>query len=465
MAHSAGPAEQKKKFLNETLRDFLQHVEPASYQTDRGSDGSLRTSSNEEAVSNNRSKETNNNELDNPGQQIKQALKSKKAETKKKPWQLQDRSLPTLKDAPHKKTRKNTKNYDKAERSQQVKQEASKPKTKEVLGSKVISERKVLLPAAKKSNPKRFARCGSCPPCLAESCGECHSCQMWAKHRAKAVGSVACERNICETPISLFGSKVVQDQHRQMDGICPLRMVNGAVYDFRCYICKVLPRVGSANRSELYRHYSLHHYSNELAQEFGTKLKSCPICQGELSGKKSGNYISHLGQVHNEVEKYLPQHAKIPLSVQAKGGGGRRIRRNQAIIKSRDISDDNDNDNWFPEVPEGYDPKGGVREIFPTDAISHFSQTVVIDGFTISNELDEDVEPLMVSRGDVDEIVMPSYEDSLGGKCLLCKKNRVHSTISKLVRHVHNRHGILGGSQYLMLDADRLLKGGYIALK
>ena len=57
----------------------------------------------------------------------------------------------------------------------------------------------------------------------------------------------------------------------------------------------------------------------------------------------------------------------------------------------------------------------------------------------ISNELDEDVEPLMVSRGDVDEIVMPSYEDSLGGKCLLCKKNRVHSTISKLVNHVHYR--------------------------
>ena len=141
---------------------------------------------------------------------------------------------------------------------------------------------------------------------------------MWAKHRDKAVDSVACERNICETRISLFGSKVVQDQHRQMDGICPLKIVNGAVYDFRCYICKVLPRVGSANRSELYRHYSLHHYSNELAQEFGTKLKSCPKCQGELSGKKSGSgvYSSHLGQVHNEVEKYLPQHAKIPISVQ-----------------------------------------------------------------------------------------------------------------------------------------------------
>ena len=337
MAHSAELAEQKKEFLDETLRDFLQHVEPASYQTEycpntiisrfqklnisnsgSGSDGSLRTSSIEEAVSYNQSKETNNNELDNPGQPVKQALKSKKAETKKTPGKLEDRSLPTLKDAPHKKNSKKTKNYDKAEPGQQVKQAASKPKTKKLPGPKVISQRRVLLSAAKNSNPKRFSRCGCCPPCLAESCGECHSCQMWAKHRDKAVDSVACERNICETPISLFGSKVVQDQHRQMDGICPLKIVNGAVYDFRCYICKVLPRVGSANRSELYRHYSLHHYSNELAQEFGTKLKSCPKCQGELSGKKSGSrvYSSHLGQVHNEVEKYLPQHAKIPHTVQ-----------------------------------------------------------------------------------------------------------------------------------------------------
>ena len=119
----------------------------------------------------------------------------------------------------------------------------------------------------------------------------------------------------------------------------------------------------------------------------------------------------------------------------SKGVGRRRIPRKQAIIKSNVIS----NDNWFPEVPEGWDPRGDIREIFPIDAISHFSQTVVIDGFTISNELDEDVEPLLVSRGDVDEVVMPSYEDSLGGKCLLCKKNREHSTISKLVHHVHNR--------------------------
>ena len=183
--------------------------------------------------------------------------------------------------------------------------------------------RKLLIPArvGSNSNPKRFARCGTCPPCLAEGCGECHSCQMWARHKDKAVDSVACERNMCENPIGLFGSKVVQDQHRQMDGVCPLREINGQVYDFRCYICKVLPRVGSANRSELYRHYTLHHYTSELRQEFGTQMKSCPHCQGELNckkGGKSGRYISHLGQVHNEVEKYIPHQYRIPIFVQVK---------------------------------------------------------------------------------------------------------------------------------------------------
>ena len=199
-----------------------------------------------------------------------------------------------------------------------VEPEPEKPKNQKEAG------RKLLLPvsAAKNSNPKRFARCEDCPPCLAEACGQCHSCQMWAEHRDKAVDTVACERNKCEKPISLFGSKVVQDKYKQIDGVCPLRMVNGQVYDFRCHICKVLPRVGSANRSELYRHYTLQHYSGELAQEFGTNLKSCPQCHGELSGKKSGGsgkYLSHLGQVHNEVEKYLPHNRRIPISVQVNG--------------------------------------------------------------------------------------------------------------------------------------------------
>ena len=121
-----------------------------------------------------------------------------------------------------------------------------------------------------------------------------------------------CENIVCEDPIDLFGTnhKVLGE-----DGTCPTKVIMGKLYDFRCYFCKILPRVGMANRlvsrcvprnsvklhllprSELYRHYSVMHYTAELKAEFGTKGK-CPLCHKE---QKQGSYVSHMGQVHDEV--------------------------------------------------------------------------------------------------------------------------------------------------------------------
>ena len=54
-----------------------------------------------------------------------------------------------------------------------------------------------------------------------------------------------CENIICEDPIDLFGTnhKVLGE-----DGTCPTKVIMGKLYDFRCYFCKILPRVGMANR-------------------------------------------------------------------------------------------------------------------------------------------------------------------------------------------------------------------------
>ena len=103
-----------------------------------------------------------------------------------------------------------------------------------------------------------------------------------------------CENIICEDPIDLFGTnhKVLGE-----DGTCPTKVIMGKLYDFRCYFCKILPRVGMANRSELYRHYSVMHYTAELKAEFGTKGK-CPLCHKD---QKQGSFVSHMGQVHDEV--------------------------------------------------------------------------------------------------------------------------------------------------------------------
>ena len=44
---------------------------------------------------------------------------------------------------------------------------------------------------------------------------------------------------------------------------------------------------------------------------------------------KPSNFITHVGQVHEQVEKYLPAYAKIPASV--KGKSGRLYTRNRRL--------------------------------------------------------------------------------------------------------------------------------------
>ena len=60
-----------------------------------------------------------------------------------------------------------------------------------------------------------------------------------------------CELKVCGKAALKLKKTVKAGRHE--DGCCPLKVINGVVYDFRCYFCKSLPRVGSANRSELYR--------------------------------------------------------------------------------------------------------------------------------------------------------------------------------------------------------------------
>ena len=300
------------------------------------------------------------------------------------------------------------------------------------------------------SKPKRFARCMKCDGCTSPACGKCSSCKIYSQFKDKIRDPVTCEQIVCKFPISLFQtSHKVDKSMRHEDGCCPLKVINGSVYDFRCYFCKFLPRVGSANRSELYRHYSTVHFQNELKAEFGNVGNNftCKYCKKFF---KNG-FISHIGQTHNEVEKYLPEAARIPSSVQGHGRGVRQMRRRHEAgpVASRCKS-------WiFPEIPDGYDPNSNTRDIYPPE---EKGPVVVIDGFVITNEVDEDEEPIFCSREEPQE--MPDYSGKCG-RCELC-----HSTfpmIEDAVKHIQKNHGIMG-SQHLMLFADRLLKGGYISI-
>jgi len=289
-------------------------------------------------------------------------------------------------------------------------------------------------------NPRRYKRCNECDGCKMEPCGYCQSCRHNKEYADQMLAPATCENIICEDPIDLFGTnhKVLGE-----DGTCPTKVIMGKLYDFRCYFCKILPRVGMANRSELYRHYSVMHYTAELKAEFGTKGK-CPLCHKD---QKQGSFVSHMGQVHDEVHKYLPERAKIPAKVQ-KGKGGRHSKRGTVFVRRRFTKFD------FPDIPDGFKPKGEERAVVVPEKEP---EVIEMDGFVIELEVDAD-EQLMVSREE--PYKPPDY--SGGARCIICMS--VFSEITEAVSHIHKTHDIQGGAPHLMLDAERLLKAGYLAL-
>ena len=86
----------------------------------------------------------------------------------------------------------------------------------------------------------------------------------------------------------------------QENEVSSVRVFNGKSFDFRCIICKKLPR--KLNKSELYRHYATQHFYRELKKEFG-HLKVCSYCNIEL--KLKDRIASHFDQKHLFVENYL----------------------------------------------------------------------------------------------------------------------------------------------------------------
>merc|ERR1712200_17908 len=86
----------------------------------------------------------------------------------------------------------------------------------------------------------------------------------------------------------------------------------GKVSNFDCIYC---PRPVKPNRSELYRHYSQYHHRKDILeyikQYHPENLDSsvCPVCERDMKG--TSKLIDHLGQVHDVVEKFIPQWARI----------------------------------------------------------------------------------------------------------------------------------------------------------
>ena len=85
------------------------------------------------------------------------------------------------------------------------------------------------------------------------------------------MGKATCEEIECQQPICLYNTKLTTTRDEE-DGCCPFRFINGELFDLRCIFCRVLPRVGFCNKSELYRHYAVTHFLPDLRREFGYQV-------------------------------------------------------------------------------------------------------------------------------------------------------------------------------------------------
>jgi len=282
----------------------------------------------------------------------------------------------------------------------------------------------------------RTKKCGECAGCNKDDCGVCQTCRINAQFQDKLkLGMAECRNRICQNPIPLTvdlvknkkevgggGGKSAMEamMAEQDDGTCPFREVDGVLIDFRCYLCKKLPRAGMANRSELYRHYSVYHFSGELIAEFGNSttcnVAGCRKAGTTLSGK---NLADHMGQVHNHVDKYLPEENRIPMKVQRSGGG-----RAKPVRKGRSKGSNN---FIFPQIPLGYDPL--ANKILTQDI------ELEVEGYMVTVERIK-TNLRVPSLIDVDSGVSASISYV---SCAICY-NKAAQTVAEMVEHLAVDH-------------------------
>ena len=93
----------------------------------------------------------------------------------------------------------------------------------------------------------------------------------------------------------------------------------------------------------------------------------------------------------------------------------------------------------FPEIPEGYNPKGSSREITPDEEKNTF---VEIDGFKITNEKEEDELCFQPVTNDLSKL----YEyRKRNVYCDICKI--VFMVIGDSVIHIHKTHECISSNE------------------
>ena len=237
--------------------------------------------------------------------------------------------------------------------------------------------------------------------------------------------------------------------------VSSVRLNKGNSIDFRCTICKKFPR--KLNRSELYRHYAIEHFGIKLREEFG-HLKICPFCHLDLNNV---SISSHFGQKHGFVEKFLPAEAWIPGSWLK--SCQKKILSNPIKVCKKQVDLPSTEESWvWPEVPDGFDSEGHVRECegaFASATQSHVLVSgydadieVVTDECSVHRELSKSSVGLMTLHSALEQVT----------ECKICKNTFDKKQLA--VTHIHSKH-FMKGSGDVFHDFDVLLRTGYLAIK
>lgn len=80
-----------------------------------------------------------------------------------------------------------------------------------------------------------------------------------------------------------------------------------------CHLCPYQ----NTMRSQMYIHYSLYHYRENLAQHIDQNTMECPYCEMKKNKIYKGEQalIMHIGSAHNKIENYLPVEFHLPRSI------------------------------------------------------------------------------------------------------------------------------------------------------
>ena len=206
----------------------------------------------------------------------------------------------------------------------------------------------------------------------------------------------------------------------------------------------MLPREGRVSRSELYRHYADKHFGVELKSEYGD-LTVCPICG--IEKKTWCDLRKHLGQVHDKVENYLPEEAKIPRDLQQPWGKPAGL-KTSGVVSSKATK----TTGAFPEIPEsfsGLKPQGKCKEV--EFAEKKKLTPDIVGGFII--------EEVMVVE-EAEKFGHPHSDENL--KCAICDEMFLRGFLNQAVKHLEELHGVRGLGLQLNLALSRLISAGFL---